>query len=480
MRISRTSWLAAAAASSLGGVAAAGNTQIQFNITDFQNPDANDAAVFVATAQTLSSAGPVRAMKKTFHWSLLGYATVREVRFMAYTPEDKALEIDTISLGALSAKPPGMLPSTSTIFELPQETHASGSGPGNAAGGSGLSVDASIDHNTDISILRLRDKNVIQAQVTSRTTGSVTIDDITALIVPPFVGNRMYFQLLWNEGTGSSFSRFFTVTNDTDVQKLENAPAFSASNAEPAFAEGSTGPTATVAEGPAQSTQTGGPSSSQSGNGTDSSSPLAGGSGSRKGGGGLSKGTVAGIAVGAGVGGVLVIGGLVWIIIRNFKRRRQRGPTGQDDGGVFSYGRRNRTQEILAEKEANTGVVVSPHSPHSEDGGGNFSSTPPGPRSGVPPQSLPPHQPTLPAVLTSYQELSSSAGALGQRFSHNEEQGQPTTSTPATVPGEDRATSALGTPYSHLVEEGMTEEDIRRLEEEERQLDQAIEQASRR
>ncbi|TGJ78595.1 hypothetical protein E0Z10_g10173 [Xylaria hypoxylon] len=40
--------------------------------------------------------------------------------------------------------------------------------------------------------------------------------------------------------------------------------------------------------------------------------------------------------------------------------------------------------------------------------------------------------------------------------------------------------SVIASRYAHLVEEGMTEGEIRRLEEEERQLDAAIEHAGRR
>ena len=46
--------------------------------------------------------------------------------------------------------------------------------------------------------------------------------------------------------------------------------------------------------------------------------------------------------------------------------------------------------------------------------------------------------------------------------------------------GAPTPTSVIASRYAHLVEEGMTEEEIRRLEEEERQLDAAIENAGRR
>lgn len=53
------------------------------------------------------------------------------------------------------------------------------------------------------------------------------------------------------------------------------------------------------------------------------------------------------------------------------------------------------------------------------------------------------------------------------------------TSLPASLPGPRSPTPPISSRYAHLVEEGMTDEEIRRLEEEERALDVAIEDAGR-
>ncbi|KAL2182678.1 hypothetical protein L209DRAFT_815197 [Thermothelomyces heterothallicus CBS 203.75] len=205
------------------------------------------------------------------------------------------------------------------------------------------------------------------------------------------------------------------------------------------------------------------------------------------GGGGLARGAVIGIAVGCGVAGLLIVLGLAWYLLR----RRQRKKVLQSVDSPYGSG--TRGEELMAEKEAAADVDVSPHSPYSDDGvsragpGGTY----PG-EAAVAADAAPtaPHHSHLQDPLRSFTPYSDrpstaaaaagpAAGTPSIRAASLAQTDDARVSAPSPVPG--RATPrALTTPYAHLVEEGMTEEEIRRLEEEERQLDAAIEQAARR
>ncbi len=222
---------------------------------------------------------------------------------------------------------------------------------------------------------------------------------------------------------------------------------------------------------------------------------------------GLSSGAVIGIAVACGVVGLLLAFALVWFLIR---RRKQKQATLPVDSSFASGG---RTDELMAEKENGADGDAAPHSPYSDDGSpsGAAAITTPGPSGSYPDHHHTPtdasaiatgavpilpsphpthHQPdSAPRSFTPYSDLPGSASSptnaaavspsvAGASLAQTDE-GVPRVSVPSATPG--RATPrALTTPYAHLVEDGMTEEEIRRLEDEERQLDAAIEQAGRR
>ncbi|KAK4042067.1 hypothetical protein C8A01DRAFT_14249, partial [Parachaetomium inaequale] len=210
-------------------------------------------------------------------------------------------------------------------------------------------------------------------------------------------------------------------------------------------------------------------------------------------GGGLAQGAIIGIAVGCGVAGLLVICGLAWYLLR---RRQQKKAMHAVDS---PYGSGSRGEELMAEKEAGADVDVTPHSPYSDDGGA--ASGPGGPSGGAYPNAhgeavaagavaaaaVPrhPHLQDPPQSFTPYSDRPSAAAAAAAagtpsvRAASVAQTDEPRVRVPSPVPG--RATPrGLTTPYAHLVEDGMTEDEIRRLEEEERQLDAAIEQAGRR
>ncbi|KAM0260302.1 hypothetical protein ACHAQJ_002867 [Trichoderma viride] len=154
--------------------------------------------------------------------------------------------------------------------------------------------------------------------------------------------------------------------------------------------------------------------------------------------GGLSTGAIAGIAVACSVVGIALIAALVWFFLRRRRRHSDKGYKAT----------RQTTSSFIAAKEARPSVaeshIVSPFSDAGEARGFSTSAI------AVP----------LPLETTA-----------------------PGTSTTALAPSthDDSRTDRPETRnIAHLVEEGMTEADILRLEEEERHLDAEIERAARR
>ncbi|KAL7950605.1 hypothetical protein V8C42DRAFT_125550 [Trichoderma barbatum] len=172
-----------------------------------------------------------------------------------------------------------------------------------------------------------------------------------------------------------------------------------------------------------------------SGSGGDSSGASSSGGSS-----GLSTGAIAGIAVSCSVVGILLIGGLVWFLLRRRRRRHF-------DQGYNAT--RQTTSSFIATKEVQPSVAESPvGSPFSDDGDSRAID----PRSGSTNAMLP--------------LQNTGAGTTA----HDDEVDRPDTA----------ASGNMSRNIAHLVEEGMTEADILRLEEEERHLDAEIERATRR
>ncbi|KAF5974143.1 hypothetical protein FBULB1_7901 [Fusarium bulbicola] len=241
-----------------------------------------------------------------------------------------------------------------------------------------------------------------------------------------YYGKEMYIQIDWKKDGASGYTKteLFTVTNtdnSTEIDELDTQ--LKEDNSQQGTLE-------STASSSSSATATLSPSSTS---GADESS---GGGG----GGGLSTGATAGIAVGAVIGGLLIIGALVWFFLRRRRRSKKAG-----DEYV--------TQQTYAvDKETHARATDSPNSPYSDEN----------------------HMQPV---------------ALG---SLDRDRGVAPTPPPGGVPGSsigshDRAAhSGAQTPQgmssnvAHLVEDGMTVDEIRRLEEEERQLDDEIERAARR
>ncbi|KAJ9144438.1 hypothetical protein NKR19_g6387 [Coniochaeta hoffmannii] len=311
--------------------------------------------------------------------------------------------------------------------------------------------------------------------------GSVTLNDMTQLLV--FQDQVMYFELLWDTTPpGRSYSRNFTVLpteRQEDAQRLAEQAPYNADL--PAFTEvpggssnpagsvvpslgGGSPPTITPVPLIPPSTQTSAAAGSATAvepMGNPTSSPQATSHSSSS---GLSTGAIAGIAVAAALVGLGLLATLIFCLVRRRRRDRLAGDSAISPGG--RYGSR-ATPELIAQKEANAsvGVEVSPHSPYSDDGGGVLAG---GLRHGSAARQ---HQEEVP-LAPGYAD---GPAAVSHRRSVVAEDGgslRGSQTGRSLTPG--RATP---TAVRHLVEEGMTEDEIRRLEEEERELDQAIEQA---
>ena len=170
------------------------------------------------------------------------------------------------------------------------------------------------------------------------------------------------------------------------------------------------------------------------------------------GGGGLAPGAIAGIAVGAFVF-LCLIAGLAWFLLR---RRRNSKPRA---GGYSDPSRNVASNAYIVDKIDTSGQ--SPHSPYSDDG--QEQNTP-----------LDPNTHRNYSSPGTAQPFRDDSHLPSQQRSVGGQEGDG-----AGSPPRQRSESAARD-YSHLVEDGMTQDDIRRLEEEERQLDDEIERAGRR
>lgn len=198
------------------------------------------------------------------------------------------------------------------------------------------------------------------------------------------------------------------------------------------------------------------------GNGNKPESTSGGG-----GGGKLSTGAIAGIAVG---GAVVLIA--IALLLFFFLRRRRNKAKGRGELAQSP----NPSNHYIGSKEGNDGDL---NSPYSEDGANITQHTPLDPNY---PRSLATESP---APFTQYRDAAGDQSNLARAgtntsISTHSHSHSPVESGSRGLP--ERSDTAMSSNHrvAHLVEEGMTEEDIRRLEEEERQLDVEIERAGRR
>jgi len=280
---------------------------------------------------------------------------------------------------------------------------------------------------------------------------------VTAQEVPLYL--ELEWQLPGEEG-GQSASRFFALaaTGREDVV-LSSIPELG--NSLPAIREQEPSPRDPKQAG-GTATSTGGDVSGGGGGGAPTTLPTgidasSGGTSSSSPAPGLATGAIAGIAVACGLIFLALVGALVWFLLR--RRRRADGSVA---AGGYGNGRpsHRRTADLIAEKEATAGVTEAPHSPYSEDGHHNADRALAGGAAGEP---------------------------LRNEVEHNREFSPYTDAPPGSSPAaasadpdlaRGAAPSQMSGRYAHLIEEGMTPEQIANLEEEERALDAAIERAA--
>jgi hypothetical protein len=271
--------------------------------------------------------------------------------------------------------------------------------------------------------------------------GSVTINDMVGLL-NLHAGAEMYFELLWDTDTGGkSYSRAFTVAQRSQLGDLSTNVYTNQSPFKPEESgndpNGSGGMSTSSSSSTSATTATTSVATGQSFPPTATAKPSTSSPATST---GLATGAKIGIGVGVSLGALLLIGALAFFLL---KRRRR---STRDDSAYLNSTHGHHTPELIAQKEANAGV--SPHSPYSDDG-----RTP-----------LPAHPP---AMSQTYDRASLDAPGSVRDGRDS-----------VSVRGLDASgRGSRGGAVSHLVEEGMTEAEIQRLEEEERELDQAIEQA---
>ncbi|KAI0141408.1 hypothetical protein BJ166DRAFT_604005 [Pestalotiopsis sp. NC0098] len=332
--------------------------------------------------------------------------------------------------------------------------------------------------------------------VTAGTTGGDEAD----------INEPLFLQVGWETSdktsSGWSYSRYFAISDgDTDP---DTASFLSTKVSVDAFTECSTGAACTT---PAMSAAPSATSTSSTSSGASASSSAAA-SGSSSGSSGLSTGAIVGIAVACGVVGLALLGAAVWFLCFRRGRRHgdhsalaqqrqlQDGSYNMSDGGLPKAGMMmTRSDKDLAHVATDSpqsayapsrvlrdsmgsGAVgvgaglmsngndhVHHHHHHNQHASVDMD------HGSVVDDNNNAYAPyrdhTPPPAVYAHAHHDSAASAGSQ------------TSLPASLPGPRSPTPPISSRYAHLVEEGMTDEEIRRLEEEERALDVAIEDAGR-
>ncbi|KAF4952073.1 hypothetical protein FSARC_12738 [Fusarium sarcochroum] len=261
-------------------------------------------------------------------------------------------------------------------------------------------------------------------QLMSVSNNSVSLNFTFASGDKQWYGDDMFIRIDWQTEWASGYTKtpLFTVTESSSERVVEDL--------------GDQLDKDDRDEGPLESIIPEVSSTSSDAQATSSSGIEDSDSSSGGGGGGLSTGAKAGIAVGAVIGGLLIFGALAFFLLR--RRRRNKKP-----------GDEYITQQTYAvDKETHGRATDSPNSPYSDENHMQPVAIDNIDRDRGAPATPPPGR--------------SSIGSHGRG------------SNGAQTP------QGMNTNVAHLVEDGMTADEIRRLEEEERQLDDEIERAARR
>jgi hypothetical protein len=337
------------------------------------------------------------------------------------------------------------------------------------------------DKNSDLVKAHDDDSISLDLSLFVRTDGFISKDEDLRSFASDTESNRfLTLKIGWqkNDKTeGFSFSPVFVVVeSDADVQDKEISETILNNQAwqQDGWEGGTTGED-TGSDNSGSGRPDGGDNGADdasgdnsNGDSTESDDNDSSNSDSASGGGGggrLSPGAIAGISVG-GVVVLIAFAVLLWFFLR---RRRSKAKS----HGELSQSP-NPSNHYIGSKEGNDGDL---NSPYSEDGANITQQTPLDPNA---PRSL---AIDPPAPFAQYRDAAgdrSNLARAGTNTSISTHSHSPVESGSRGLP--ERSDTAMSSNHrvAHLVEEGMTEEDIRRLEEEERQLDVEIERAGRR
>ncbi|KAF4777953.1 hypothetical protein HER10_EVM0010667 [Colletotrichum scovillei] len=316
-----------------------------------------------------------------------------------------------------------------------------------------------------------------------------------------FLFSSMYIELQWTLGeeSGTTKTGLFAITNGTyqsptyydAVGKLADRRKKDKESAEGIEDPASSTSTSSISATQTTATPTGSlnPNASQStlpGSSGGSSNSSGGGSG------GLAPGAIAGIVIGS-VLGLALIAFLIWFFLR---RRRSRADHVSDG----AYGTGHNPHEYLTDKETHARVTESPHSPYTDDGQHQHSQHQLHQHQSQPQEQhhlsrelhQDDHNDTFETSATAAAAAAAPTSAISPTEHHQppfapyREENMSTASrsvedmTRSGAGGPRSSTPNVNSNVSHLIEDGMTEDEIRRLEEEEMALDAAIEQAGPR
>lgn len=183
----------------------------------------------------------------------------------------------------------------------------------------------------------------------------------------------------------------------------------------------------------------------------------------------LSTGAIAGIAVGAAIGGLLITGFILWLFFRKRKQTRDRESMLLEE---------QKARALIDKEEHRSTSAGSPISPYADEKPAARrpeSMLPPIPSATPIPAPIlkSPTSPIAPPAAPALTHKASQGSVAGSFSSARQEQPRPLSSASGAA-ARSSPTREVPSSVAHLVEDGMTDADIQRLEEEERQLDLEI------
>ncbi|GKT40115.1 uncharacterized protein ColSpa_00296 [Colletotrichum spaethianum] len=416
---------------------------------------APSGAVFVDEADGNAAFGTGESSRPNFSATQKSPGTIGN-------PEGKKIDFNMMTFGSLPNYNDRVITTSTGTHKI------------NWGSSAGVSVDRALwlgrIGGDNITIERF-EKAPSSARLSKRSLGTV-YDDYLELtfheINQQYYDYDMYIQLHWTllDRSGTTTSGVFAVSNGTSgsseysaaADRIGKLTAGDDNNADREL-NGVEDDDSTSSADPISTAVTASPSATATGSASISTLGASAGDSGGGGGSNLPAGAIAGIVIGS-VLGISLIAFLIWFFLRRH-RRADHVSNGAYDSGHSPH-------QYLTDKETHARVTESPHSPYSDDG--QQPQHPPGQHHRI---QLDDPEAVAPASAVSGTERHPLAP-------YGEEEHTPIAARSVedmTRNGARSSTPNVNTNVSHLIEDGMTEDEIRRLEEEERALDDAIEQA---